>query len=184
MARTMAPCHRRWLAEVNPVSSFSISLILSIFIYLPSRFVYSRKVFFFPQLRLLLSYPFLRGAARKPLEKWRERPSGWEKCCLGNSVLGSYDVGKKTLLGLLLSVRKKDRSYLQATLANGRRRAKIPLEGTRQTSLRDASPIPLLAILPFSFLLFLSIYAIFILTLPRKTTIQHTRRSYIARHTI
>ncbi|KAF7388313.1 hypothetical protein HZH68_012255 [Vespula germanica] len=41
-------------------------------------------------LRPLLSYPFY-GAARKPLEEWRKRPSGSEKCCLGN-VLDSYDV--------------------------------------------------------------------------------------------
>lgn len=168
----------------EPVSSFSISLILSILYLLSFRLV----VLFFPQLRPLLSYPFY-GAARKPLEEWRKRPSGSEKCCLGN-VLDSYDVGKKTLLGLLLSVRKKDRSYLQATLANGRRRAKIPREGTRQTSLQDASPI-----LSPSFFLFSTQFSLFRSHSSRSTPFLSLlsqgkppsdayRRSYIDRRTI
>ncbi|CAL1680101.1 unnamed protein product [Lasius platythorax] len=40
--------------------------------------------------------------------------------------------GRKTLLGLLLSVRMKDRSYLQATIANGRNGERMGKEKGRE----------------------------------------------------
>lgn len=55
--------------------------------------------------------------------------------------------GRKTLLGLLLSVRMKDRSYLQATVANGRNGERIvrtdetSRERTRQIGLWDPATI-------------------------------------------
>lgn len=59
------------------------------------------------------------------------------------------DGGRKTLLGLLLSVRMKDRSYLQATVANGRngerveglRGGETSRERTRQIGLWDSATI-------------------------------------------
>lgn len=57
--------------------------------------------------------------------------------------------GRKTLLGLLLSVRMKDRSYLQATVANGRNGERMAggaggetsRERTRQIGLWDPATI-------------------------------------------
>lgn len=91
----MAPRHRRWLSR-DALSSCP------------------RHVFSF---QVVSSAAISLSADRR--KEWRCTPQTRENYHRENG-LGPRHGGKKTLLGLLLSVRMKDRSYLQATPANGR----------------------------------------------------------------
>jgi len=102
MGRTMARRHRRWLSGDFPPSS-ALSLSLS---HAARPFSSSTPAApLFPQSTVLR-----KGMAVHSLTEGNRR----------RAERASEHGGRKTLLGLLLSVGMKDRSYLQATVANGR----------------------------------------------------------------
>lgn len=100
--------------------------------------------------------------------------------------------GRKTLLGLLLSVRMKNRSYLQATPANGRWESEQegkkesrdgrnrPVKSPRGTSQRFASLYPFLDLSHFYSHPHRSRDSV---PFPRNS-LASSRRSFLVRHTI
>lgn len=108
MRRTMARRHRRWLSGDFPPSRLSRRVP---FFSRPS------AASLFPQSTILrkgMAVPSLTEENRRHAERTSGRS------------------GRKTLLGLLLSVRMKDRSYLQATIANGRNGERMGKEKERK----------------------------------------------------
>jgi len=92
----MARRHRRWLSGDFPPSRFLASCPLSSSTSAASLFLQSAAL-----RKGMMVHSLTEGNHRRAEQ-------------------ASEHGGRKTLLGLLLSVRMKDRSYLQATVANGR----------------------------------------------------------------